>query len=77
MGWKEKIKPGYLYQIGREPGAITGCDGAREYGELLEKAGMPDALIQFDIAATETDGIRTDTVFYPLAAITWTKIQAP
>lgn len=75
MSWRDKIKAGFLYQIG-ESGkgkfcAVTGKDGAVRYGEELEKMGILDAGIQDSIYVLSTDGIRTDTRYYKLNEISW------
>lgn len=74
--WKDKIKEGYLYQFGTSPYMIiSGQGGAINYGEELQKMGFSNEQIEEDIQITETEGIRTDTVFVPIKYITWHKIE--
>jgi len=72
--WKDKIKEGYLYQIGSGSfTAITGSSGAIEYGKCLEKEGISSDLIEESISITNDDGLYSNTIFVPLREITWTK----
>lgn len=72
MNWKDKIQPGYIYQIGTIPFlAITGSEGAISFGHLLQSKGVPDAAIQQSIGITEDDNLYTTTVFTPLANVEW------
>ena len=74
--WKDKIKEGYLYQMGTSPYMIiSGQGGAINYGNRLEELGFSNEQIEEDIQITETEGIRTDTVFVPIKYITWHKIE--
>ena len=54
---------------------ISGQGGAINYGEELQKMGFSNEQIEEDIQITETEGIRTDTVFVPIKYITWHKIE--
>ena len=72
-GIKDKVKKGYLYQIGGEPGmiAVTGYEGARRYIDSCRASGLPDDIIADCISVTDSEGIMTNTVWHKLSQVEW------
>lgn len=71
--WRQKIKQGYFYKIQGSENlvCVTGSGGAILAGETFEKKGFSDKLIQSLILITESEGMTTDMIFYPLIKIVW------
>lgn len=65
---KEKIQPGYMYQIGNVPWvAMTGHEGAKNYIDVSREQGNPDELTATTIFLCTDDGR------FPITDITWHK----
>jgi len=75
-GIKDKIKKGYLYQIGGDKMiAVTGYEGAVRYVDSCRASGLPDEIIADLISVTESEGIVTGMTWHKLSEITWKKNQ--
>lgn len=52
MNWKRKVKNGYLYKL--DSGALTGQQGALNYGKQLEEDGFENEQIERCISRSES-----------------------
>lgn len=60
----DNLPSGYLYKVNN---VVTGVGGAKEFVKLFREQGLNNNLISNLIEITLSDGIKTDTVFYPLS----------